>query len=189
MSTPAVHTETHGDYVIKIFYDQDGPNPRTDYEHLGTIYHTHRNYDLGEKMDLEAIQAIYDDPAYVCLPVFMYEHGNVMLKTSAFGCPWDSGQCGIIAVLKSKVLKEWNRKKWSKRLEEKVINCLKGEINEFSDYLNGNVYGYVIEKSNECEKCNHDEPIEVDSCWGFIGDYEYCLKEAISALPEEVKVA
>jgi hypothetical protein len=184
MRNEPIHTETHGALVIKIFQDIDASNPRTDFEHLGTIYHTHRNYDLGERMDLEEIQAIMQNPDFISVPVFMYEHGNVMLKTSGFSCQWDSGQVGIIAVEKSKVLKDWQRKKFSKKLEAQVISCLTSEVQEFSDYLSGNVYGYVIEKPTHCESCSHNDAEHVDSCWGFIGDYEYCLKEAISNLPK-----
>jgi len=180
----AIHTEKKGLYTIKVFQDIDAENPRECFDHLGTIYHTHRSYDLGQKMDLDDIQAIIDNDKYFTLPVYMYEHGGIMLKTSGFSCPWDSGQVGIIAVEKAKVLKEWSRKKWSKKLEKQILACLAGEIKEFSEYLEGNVYGYVIEKSNVCGACANDEPEQIDSCWGFIGDYEYCLSEAKANLPE-----
>jgi hypothetical protein len=181
----AIHTEKHGEYTIKIFQDNDPMNPRSEFDHLGTIYHTHRDYDLGEKMDQESIQAINENDQYVSLPVYIYDHSGVALATKPFGCAWDSGQVGIISVEKAKVLKEWGRKKWSKKLEAQVIKCLEGEIKEFSDYLSGNVYGYVVEKEEICGECNNHEAGQVDSCWGFIGDYEYCLTEARNNVPKE----
>jgi hypothetical protein len=184
----AIHTETIGQYVVKIFQDCDAQSPRED-DCLGTIYHTHRNYDLGERMDLESIEAIANNPDFVCVPVYMYEHSNIALSTESFGCAWDSGQVGIIAVEKSKVLKDWGRKKWSKKLENQVLKCLRAEIQEFSQYLSGEVYGFVIEKPSQCGACNHVENEHVDSCWGFIGDYKYCLTEARMNVPEEVKAA
>ena len=47
---------------------------------------------------------------------------------------------------------------------------LQGTIDLYTAWAWGDVYGYVIKKSNECEHCHHDEPEEVDSCWGFYGD-------------------
>ena len=50
-----------------------------------------------------------------------------------------------------------------------------GLIQEWNDYLSGNVYGYVVED----ERGEH-----LDSCWGFYGDYNAdggCLSEARTA--------
>jgi hypothetical protein len=181
----AIHTENVGSYIVKIFLDSDARSPRED-DNLGTIYHTDRSYDLGEKMDLDDIQAIVNNASFISLPVYMYGHGNIALSTGAFGCPWDSGQVGIIAVEKSKVLKEWNRKKWSKKLEKQVLKYLRSEVKVFSEYLSGEVYGFVIEKPSQCRECKHVENDVIDSCWGFIGDYEYCLNEAKASVPSEV---
>ena len=70
-----VHTETVGNYVIKIFQDCDAESPRhRDYDsNLGTIYHTHSRYDLSEHMDIDDIQAIVNDSKYFTLPLYMKE--------------------------------------------------------------------------------------------------------------------
>jgi hypothetical protein len=182
----AIRTETIGQYVIKIFPDCDANSPRED-DCLGTIYHAHSRYDLGERMDIESIEAIVNDPKFITLPVYMYEHSNIALNTGSFGCAWDSGQVGIIAVEKSKVLKEWNRRKWSKKLENQVLKSLKAEVEVYSSYLSGEVYGFVIEKPSQCGECKHVENERIDSCWGFIGDMEYCLSEARLNVPSETK--
>jgi hypothetical protein len=180
-----IHTETHGEYTIKIFQDLDAFNPRSEFEQLGTIYHTHQKYDLGEFTDHETIENLASDPDMICLPVYIYEHGNVMLSTGSFSCPWDSGQVGIIAVEKSEILKQWGRKRWSKKLQKLIVKGLEGEVKEFSDYLQGNVYGYEITKANACDSCENADAETIDSCWGFIGDYEYCLNEAKASLPQQ----
>ena len=179
-----VHTEKHGEFIVNIHYDHDPLNPRVDWDNLGTIYHTHRNYDLGVLSNREDIQAILNNPDYLTLPVYMYEHGNIALSTGSFSCAWDSGQVGIIAVKKSDALKAFMKKRMTKKLEKQVLESLKGEIETFSAYLSGEVYGYSIEKPNTCESCSHCENEVIDSCWGFIGDYHYCLKEALSNLPK-----
>ena len=43
------------------------------------------------------------------------------------------------------------------------IEGLKGAIQLFEDWAFGNVYGYIVEDA---------EGNEVDSCWGFFGDYD-----------------
>lgn len=53
---------------------------------------------------------------------------------------------------------------------EKVAESL---VQEWQDYCDGNVYGYVVTDDLEDE--------EIDSCWGFIGDQEYCMAEGVSA--------
>jgi hypothetical protein len=58
---------------------------------------------------------------------------------------------------------------WHAELE-KVAESL---VQEWQDYCEGNVYGYVVTDDLEDE--------EVDSCWGFIGDREYCMAEGVSA--------
>ena len=55
---------------------------------------------------------------------------------------------------------------------EPARKCLQSEVNEFDQYLAGDVWGYVIAD---------DDGNQIDSCWGFFG-HEYCLAEARSAL-------
>lgn len=50
---------------------------------------------------------------------------------------------------------------------EKAVSYLKGEVNTYNQWVNGEVYGYVITKDGE----------EVDSCWGYYG-YDHCEDEA-----------
>lgn len=60
---------------------------------------------------------------------------------------------------------------WSqKRLDEYAgIKKAKAPIETAESFVNGEVYGFII--SNEDDE-------HLDSCWGFIGDMEYCLSEA-----------
>lgn len=137
----------------------------------------------------------YFNKYYVMLPVYAYEHGGITLSTGKFSDPWDSGQLGFIYVEKKKVLKEFSRKHWSKSLEDKVIHNLKSEIETYDDYLNGNVYGYVIWKeyeTDEEEQVEYNMMDSIDSLWGIypdhVGpDYKYPLSEAKSFVDWQVK--
>lgn len=161
----------HNGKVIEIHYDQDAQSPREN-DNLGTIIYTSTRYCLGDKrVDRDEIESIVNSDKYISLPVYAYIHSGTCLNTTGFSCPWDSGQCGIIYVEKSKIRQEWGKKKISPKLREKVLNNLRGEVEEFSRYLGGETYGYVI-KGEDGE--------EYDSCWGFIG-LEYAIEAAKEA--------
>lgn len=107
----------------------------------------------------------------VILPLYLYDHSGITMNTAGFHCPWDSGQVGFIYVLLEDVRKEYNVKRVSPKLRRKVEDALRVEVDTYDDYLRGNVYGFEVEKDGE----------HVESCWGFLGDYEdYCLNEARS---------
>lgn len=97
--------------------------------------------------------------SFIMLPVYKYEHSGVMISTSPFSCPWDSGQVGFIYVSISDVNEEMGG---DKELAKKQLET---EIKAFSQYLEGDVYGFVVEEYDE----ESDEWDEVDSCWGFYG--------------------
>jgi hypothetical protein len=94
------------------------------------------------------------------------------MNTGGFGCPWESGQVGIIYVSKEQVRKEWGVKRISPKLHKRILLALEGQVETYDDYLTGNVWSYTVE----------DEDREVlDSCCGFYGDWETdsgCLMEA-----------
>lgn len=169
-----VHEEDYKGFKIKIFYDNDGPNPRTEYEHQGTISYWHRRYDIGDDREGEKLLSHLDEEAHlrptkedmgrsglVFLPVYMYDHSGISINTTGFSCRWDSGQLGWIWA-------KYNPDEYDSR--ESLQKVLQSEIEEYDLYLRGEVYGYEIT----------DEDGEfVDSCWGFIGECDgYVLEEA-----------
>jgi len=86
-------------------------------------------------------------------PLSAYIHSGVALYMGNHKvCPWDSCQVGAVLVAKSEFK--------NKAKAEKVAS---GLVEIWNDYLSGNVYRYVIVDDNEDE---------VDSCWGYYGDYE-----------------
>jgi hypothetical protein len=146
---------------IEIVHDIDPINPRKEFDHLGTMLYTSSRYLLGDKcVSASEIEEAVKDPSMITLPVYAYIHSGVVLSTGPFTCPWDSGQCGIIYVSKYKVREDWKVKRISPKLHATILNCLQSEVQEFSDYLAGEVFGYRI---------LDDDGAEVDSCWGFYG--------------------
>jgi len=106
---------------------------------------------------------------YVILPVYMYDHGNIALSTGGFGCSWDSGQLGWIVCDQETIDKEFDGDK------DKAKAALESEVEVYSDYVNGSVYGFVAEQreqhedTDEADYADDDEWEEVASCWGYYG--------------------
>lgn len=155
---------------VKVYRDESPENPREAFDNLGTIlYKDGSRYLLGDETAYqEEMETLSNNPDYISLPVYVYIHSGIAMNTNGFSCPWDSGQSGIIYVSKEEVRKVYGVKAITKSVREKVENVLRSEIKEFSAYLNGDVYGYVVENGDEKE-----------SCWGFY-EIEDCLEEARS---------
>ena len=155
---------------------QDDPiNPR-EWDNVGTMLYTSSKYVLGDKrVDSEEIDKIQNDHNMIWLPVYAYIHGGISLNTVGFSCMFDSGQCGIIYVSRPKARDWWGKERLSAQCVEKVKLALLTEIETFSQYLQGDVWGYIIED----EHGKH-----VDSCWGFYGskEAENAAKDAIKSL-------
>lgn len=101
---------------------------------------------------------------YIILPLYLYDHSGITIRTSPFHCPWDSGQVGFIYTSIESIKKEYSKKKMSKKIRQKAIDLMVGEVEQYDHYLTGSIYGYQIEPTdkNKSIKCD-------DSCWGFYG--------------------
>jgi hypothetical protein len=172
-------------YLIEVIQDESPESPR-EWDNLGTMICFHGRYNLGDKHDYRSGDySGWDEQrkdiekkenACVILPLYLYDHSGITMKTSPFGCNWDSGQVGWIVVSKEQVRKEYNVKRINKELIEKVTKVLEGEVKTYDQYLTGDIYGYKISKVTECD-FGHEHKEEVDSCWGFYGEDE-CMTEA-----------
>lgn len=175
-----MHKTVNG-LTLRIEHDEcPDCNPREN-DNLGTIIAYHRDYLLsdgekrGKRVNVEEVRAFQPKDHAVCLPVYMYEHSGVALSTGKsypFDCPWDAGQIGWIYVDRQKLLSEYSTKIITAKVRAHAEDVLRSEVEEFGKYLNGEVYGFVVED----EDGNH-----LDSCWGFIG-FEHAESQASVAL-------
>lgn len=174
--TDPLETIKYKNHTIQIFQDINPINPRTDYDHAGTMLCVHRNYILGDKpkCTIEDIHEANENPENIVLPIYMYDHGGITISTIPFLCPWDSGQVGIIYISQENAKKEWNTEDYI----EHAIECMRAEVNEYDRYLTGQVYGYVIQDSEGEYK---------DSCFGFMGDMKNTIQEAKNQIDWYVK--
>ena len=147
---------------------------------FGTMYHWHKRGFFGTDLSRQDSEYVTDLVATIereggiIVPVFLYEHSGQTISAAPFSCPWDSGKVGFWAATGAQIKAEFDGDK------DKARACIISEIKTMDHYLRGNVYGFTIEDGDE----------QVDSCWGFIGDYDDehgCLAEARSNADYHVK--
>jgi len=171
-------------FTLKIVQDQDPLNPRIGDDNLGNMVCFHQRYSLGDPHNIDhadfngwqAMEAhlIKTHNAVIILPLFLYDHSGITLRTHPFSCPWDSGQVGFIYMDRSTLLNVAPRKpkRLTKASKAWATECLLTEVQAYDQYLTGDVWGYVIEDS---------DGNTVDACWGFYGE-AYCKTEAEHAM-------
>lgn len=178
MSERAIDRITHKGLTIEIWHDPDCSSPREN-DNLGTIVAWHRRYTLSDKEAPKCEPAEFDPAEYeICLPLQMFEHGDILLRAGApFGDRWDSGQVGWIYVTAEKLQHEYSDDHTPASRLEHATKVLQSEVEEYSRYVNGECYGYIV-------KDRHGE--QLDACWGFIGR-EYCEESAKEAADHEAE--
>jgi hypothetical protein len=163
----------HCGLAVKIVIDPDPEDP-SEYNFGKITYRKGSRYILGnEPVDEYRKQEIANGFArgeLVGMPVFAYVHSGshiVAAHRNPFHCPWDSAQSGFVYSTMERVLDEFgtNEDKLSvatgggltKNTIDRVLETMKAEVKTFDQYLNGEVYGVVIEKDGK----------ELDSLWGI----------------------
>ena len=182
-----IETVEYKGFTIDICQDFDPEDPR-EWDNIGTMVCFHKRYTLGDKhnykqedfsswSDLKD-KIISDNPSgVVFLPIYLLDHSCLVLSIEPFNDPWDSGQVGFIYVSNAKIAYEYGNDPLA---VERALNYLRGEIETYSQYLNGEVYGYIA-------KCNAYPEVK-DSCWGYFG-YDNCMecaKESVDSMAETV---
>ena len=185
----AIHEEQAGRLTIRILPDDDPMNPRTEFDNLGTMVCFHKRYNLGDNehglrscdfTGWDALEEYLEDEldAVVVMPIYMYDHSGITIRTSEFSCPWDSGQIGFIYVERATVLKEYSRKRLRQKMLEQTREILRAEVRVYDAYLSGNACGWIVEDA---------EGEHLDSCWGYyeMDDALECAREEAKALQED----
>jgi len=108
---------------IQIHYDEDGPNPRTEFDNITHMICFHKRYNLGDKHDYKNWHEFWDwrleqrDNLW-CQNLYLYDHSGLSISMTPFSCQWDSGHVGFIYIEKSD---EW-------QTEEQARKFCEGEI-------------------------------------------------------------
>ena len=147
-------------------YDEGCPGPG-DYM-LGKIYYLNKSrYQLGTTSvssdEMGEISLKIGEGELIGLPVYAYIHGNTQLSTTPFSCSFDSGLTGFIACNREDA-KGWFGKDVP---EERVLDVLRSEVEEFNKFLQGDVYNITIYVDGK----------EEETVGGFYG-FDYAVEEA-----------
>lgn len=142
--------------ALKVIIEQDQYpcNPREEFDHLGTMVCWHSRYILGDETETidaglrERMDALREE-AFVFLPLYLYDHSGITISTTPFSCPWDSGQVGVIYVSRERALEEYGALLDGNR--EAAIACLIGEVEEYDQYLTGDVWTVRVEDAETGE--------------------------------------
>jgi len=122
------------------------------------------NYDSRAEFIEKGAEEIYKHfkDVAVCLPVHKYSHSGTGYSTDysyPYNCPYDSGTIGFLVVTKEQIRERFGIKYVTKPFTLKAKEIAKGELETFSQWGNGEVYGFTIKENGE----------EIDSCQGFYG--------------------
>lgn len=181
------------EYEIKLYQDEDPISPREN-DNLGTMLCKHRNYNLGDEkeskeMDVDDIKRFVLREDVISIPLYLLDHSGLWMRTGSFDCDpggWDTSMVGYITVTHEKVKKEYKKKRISKALKKMALKVMEQEVQTYSDFLEGNIVGYIIEKDGK----------QFDSCWGFYpehnlmrgrSEYAYMIAECQSLIDGYVK--
>lgn len=159
----SVESYDDGDYTVTIEVDDGTESPR-EWGRAGTFVHWHRRMSLGDEF-VEPVGATPADMAewlrtergaVVVVPVWCYQHGAVRLVAAddnPFSCPWDSGQVGFIYCTGDELAEDFLGDLDVARA------ALVGDIAVLDQWLNGDVYRFLVERDGEL----------VDAVGGFYG--------------------
>lgn len=162
---------------VRVEPDRSAENPREAFDNLGTMVTWGRRYALGDPHDfvdpVDFADAVTDRNA-VILPVYVYDHSVVLVSTRSFlgrapHAEWDSGQVGYIYVTKARLRQEYSVRRVTRAIRARAEAVLEAEVEQYSDYLRGAVYGYIVEAVRDCPTCGQEDAEILDSCWGFYG--------------------
>jgi hypothetical protein len=144
-------------YRLDIKLDQYPENPRQ-WDNLGTLYIPRPPRHCAMSDDGASAEEAAAAP--VVLPVYIMDHSGIAISEHPFGCPWDSWRAGCLYVTEERLLAEYGQN--TPETREIAKKRLQGELQEYAEYVAGDVYGYTITRESDGEV--------MDSCWGFYGD-------------------
>ena len=171
------------DEVLGIYQDENPESPR-EWDNLGIMLCGHKRYELGDeqpKSREELDERLEELDPVIRLPLWLLDHSGLTMQTGSFAedaQQFDSSQVGWIVATKKDILdnftgydKNGKRKPMKTKMTPQMVKdaerILRGEVETYSKYLGGFVYGFVIEKKDTCDKCQNVSSEHIDSCWGF----------------------
>lgn len=163
-----------GHFRAALVDDHTPMNPR-DGDNLTTLSLWSRDYEGDKEHQIlphqfEGPQAVYESIKAkigdgIILPVYIYEHSDIAFKLGKFTGPdaqWDSRPAGFMFVSMETIREEYGVEVLDDEIREKVLEAMKGELQDYEDYVRCNAYGFVVDAGQGS--------VQVESCYGFLGD-------------------
>jgi hypothetical protein len=138
----------------------------------------HRRYNIGDDHNFADPLAVMEDitgldressskstifqkahEKAVILPIYIYDHSGITIRTTPFSSRWDSGFLGYIYATKEDIRNNWNIKKVTQKYLDWAKKLLEGEVQVTDEYICGDVFGF---------KSSYKDAL--DSYWGFYGE-------------------
>ena len=180
-----------GDLELTVWYDPDPMNPR-EWDSLGTMLCSHGIYNFGDKQvpldtTYRSWQEVLESEVFApnggkenvfYLPLYLYDHSGLSIATTPYSCRWDSGQVGWIWARKADLAEAIGVAHTS--LAARAESIFRNEVEDYSKYLNGEVYGYTITRATRCECCSQPTTEVLESLGGF-----YQLEDMRESAPVE----
>lgn len=116
----------------------------------------------------EYIVSMLETRGTIILPVYAYIHSGVAISVSPFSCSFDSGTAGFTYVTREEILKNWGKKRLTKKLTQQAKDLLLAEFESLANYVQGDLYRYEIRIDGDYET----------SC-GSYQEEEYCQIEGL----------
>lgn len=171
--------------TLEVHYDAFPIDPR-EYDAVGQLALKHPRYYLANETDIhidsiDNIQQLFDEirrryNVRMITGVQLYDHGGVELTLCSpddYIGNWDTVMAGIMFIDSDNDVIKDN----PEYTDEELRQILKDQLKWYSQYLNGEVYSYIVKDS--------DDNV-IDSCAGFFDmdemiediDWDWCAKES-----------
>ena len=129
------------------------PSDPLEYNNIVEMWCEHKRYKLGTphpEVDASNWDEYLDEIEKAKDPIitkslYLYDHSGLIIRTSPFSCPWDSGQVGYAFITKEKAKKEHLSKNDCEQIIERTVEA-------YNKYLSGDYYAVLITDGFEsCE--------------------------------------
>jgi hypothetical protein len=169
-------------YRLAIYADPDALNPLHDWSEMGTILSLNRRHVNFDPAGVES--AIENNPDAV--PLSYYEHSLCIWAVAGelppgARCRFDSMQFAGVWIPDAETLASAKNYGGSTR-RHFMRKRARQACDAYTQWCNGDIYGYEIERVTTCAHCGEESKESLDSCWGYFG-LDYCRSEAEAALP------
>lgn len=158
--------------ISQRWYIEASYPPGLSRKNLPVSFQTDAVDTLSTEALLEILNAQKD---IVMLPLFLYDHSGITMRTSGFSCPWDTSIVGWIYADKAMIEAEYGS--FTKESVTTATALLQAEVKSYDLYLTGQCYGYSL----------YDGEEEIESSYDFLGDLDDFTDELKSILPDECR--